>query len=255
MNKIIIGIYCIKNKLNNKCYIGQSNNIKRRWRRHLTTIKHKKLPIYLALDKYGIDNFEFTILEECKTEELNDKEGYWINLFNTMSPNGYNLTSGGGSGGTRSKDTRMKISIALTGENNPMYGKEFSTQHKERLSKSLKGRIVSEETKSKMSNAQRGENNYWFGKTVPDKTKRKISESTSGDKNGFYGKHHSEESKIKSGRSKMKGKKIKCSNGKIYLSIYEANTDTGTTSHGVCDVLHGRSKTTKGLKFYYEDLQ
>lgn len=44
--------------------------------------------------KYGIENFSFEIIEECKKEELNDKEKYWINYFNTFF-NGYNLTTGG----------------------------------------------------------------------------------------------------------------------------------------------------------------
>ncbi|MFA7287344.1 MAG: NUMOD3 domain-containing DNA-binding protein [Melioribacteraceae bacterium] len=252
MKREIIGIYLIKNKINNKLYVGQSTNVKRRWKRHITTVKNKNYPIYNSINKYGIENFDFSILEECEIVELDEREISWIQELKTMVPNGYNLTSGGGQGHFRSEETKEKIREALSGENNPMYGKIFSEQHRERLSLSSKNKIVSEETKRKQSISLSGENNPMYGKTLSEETKKKISEALSGGNNGFYGRTHSEETKKKSGRSKMKGRKIGCDNGKTYLSIYEANIDTNTTSHGICDVLHERKKTTKGLVFWYE---
>lgn len=50
--------------------------------------------IKYAFHKYGVDNFIFEVLEECKQEELNEKEQYWIKYFDTFE-NGYNLTLGG----------------------------------------------------------------------------------------------------------------------------------------------------------------
>lgn len=89
------GIYFFKNKINNKYYIGQSINIERRFNQHI----HSNNDCYFhkALKKYGIDNFEFGILEYCGDNELNDKEKYYINLFKSNnSLYGYNLTDGGG---------------------------------------------------------------------------------------------------------------------------------------------------------------
>lgn len=90
----MIGIYKITNKITGKAYIGQSNNIKRRWQEHKTNIKQKQYPLYVDMNKYGIDNFIFEVLEECTIDELNEKEIFYINKFNTYY-DGYNLTMGG----------------------------------------------------------------------------------------------------------------------------------------------------------------
>ena len=61
----MIGIYKISKKTDGKCYIGQSNNIKRRFKEHVNRIQ---LPIEKAIHKYGIDAFDFEVLEECSIE-------------------------------------------------------------------------------------------------------------------------------------------------------------------------------------------
>ena len=91
----MIGIYKITNKINNKSYIGQSINIKERWTQHKRyPVKNSKYPLYLAFEKYGLKNFDFSILEECLIGELDDKEIFYISLFDTYK-NGYNQTLGG----------------------------------------------------------------------------------------------------------------------------------------------------------------
>lgn len=100
-----IGIYKIRNKINNKVYIGQSRNIERRFREHsLLTGPRVTRPYYIDLKKYGVMNFEFSILEECRIGNLNAREEYYIKLYNTYE-DGYNLTLGG---------TRKGYSISLT---------------------------------------------------------------------------------------------------------------------------------------------
>ena len=89
----MIGIYKITNLINNKSYIGQSNNIQRRWHEHIS--ENTNSLIHLAILKYGIENFSFTIIEECLLEQLNEKEIYYIKEYNTLSPNGYNISTGG----------------------------------------------------------------------------------------------------------------------------------------------------------------
>lgn len=93
-----IGIYKITNKINNKSYIGQSVDIGRRFSRHKTAAKYQeKHPLYDAINKYGLENFSFEILEYCTKEELNEKEIYWVDYYKSfIQNNGYNLTLGGG---------------------------------------------------------------------------------------------------------------------------------------------------------------
>lgn len=89
------GIYKITNLINNKVYIGQSIDIKQRWYNHLHHHQHlKDLPLYRAFKKYGITNFTFNIIEECNVQDLDEREKYWIQYYNSYN-NGYNMTTGG----------------------------------------------------------------------------------------------------------------------------------------------------------------
>lgn len=100
----MVGIYKITNKINNKSYIGQSIDIERRWRQHKTEPFNSNADtyntiFYRAIRKYGLDNFQFEILEQCSEDQLNEKEKYWIQQYNTYMDNpnsqGYNMTKGG----------------------------------------------------------------------------------------------------------------------------------------------------------------
>lgn len=85
----MIGIYKITNKINGKVYIGQSRDIMRRWRQHKTS--KLDYPLYRAFQKYGIDNFEFTVLEECDIQLLNSRELFYIQQFQSNKKDyGYN---------------------------------------------------------------------------------------------------------------------------------------------------------------------
>jgi len=89
----MIGIYKITKIENGKSYIGQSNDIKRRFKEH----QYKTdIPIELAIQKYGIDAFTYEVIEECPLEELDKKEKYWISYYNTYKGFGYNCNEGGG---------------------------------------------------------------------------------------------------------------------------------------------------------------
>ena len=88
------GIYKITNKINQKCYIGQSIDIKRRWRSHKNDAAKIDYPLYLAFHKYGIENFSFEVIEECDRDKLNEREIYWIEYYNSYYQ-GYNQTLGG----------------------------------------------------------------------------------------------------------------------------------------------------------------
>jgi len=90
----MIGIYKITNKLNNKIYIGQSNDIQRRFQEHKRAGRNSRIPVDIAIENYGKDNFQYEVLEECPVNELNTKEIYWIKKLNAIK-NGYNCSKGG----------------------------------------------------------------------------------------------------------------------------------------------------------------
>lgn len=93
-------IYLITNKINQKQYVGKTehNNIQDRWKEHCRDYKKpyiEKRPLYAAMQKYGVENFEITPIEEVPSDvNLEDREIYWIKYYNTYT-NGYNATLGG----------------------------------------------------------------------------------------------------------------------------------------------------------------
>lgn len=94
----MIGIYRITNTVNNKIYIGQSTNIKRRWRSHKCNAKNEKYynnvysrnTLYYEMHYYGLEKFKFEVLEECSVNDLNDREAFYIKLCNAIKI-GYNV--------------------------------------------------------------------------------------------------------------------------------------------------------------------
>ena len=90
-------IYKITNKTNKKSYIGlTSKNVEERWREHIQASNNIKLqrPLYSAIRKYGLSNFDIEIIEEVEEDFLGEREIFWISHFNTYEE-GYNATMGG----------------------------------------------------------------------------------------------------------------------------------------------------------------
>lgn len=105
-------IYIIKNKINDKVYIGQTTvSIKLRFQNHLSAARRGlDYVIGKAIRKYGEENFYVELLEECLAEELNSREQYWISFFNsTNSKYGYNISTGGNVTRTSSDLDEVKV--------------------------------------------------------------------------------------------------------------------------------------------------
>ena len=87
-------IYKITNRINGKSYIGQSNDCNRRFQEHIRG-DHCTSLIHLAIKKYGIQNFDLTILEH-NIENFNEQEQFWIKYYKTNNRDyGYNILAGG----------------------------------------------------------------------------------------------------------------------------------------------------------------
>lgn len=146
-------IYLITNMINKKQYVGQTKrpDINERWRQH-KMCKMAGRHLAGAYNKYGMENFKYQIICICFDEDCDKYEEEYIKKFNTMSPNGYNLKSGG----------------------------HFSKLHPESIEKmkeSLK-RVWTEEKRKEMSERFKGVNGPTYGKKASDETKEKLSKSS-----------------------------------------------------------------------------
>lgn len=190
-------VYVIENTINRKKYIGCTTKpIESRFAEHIliaTTNKRNKGFSYLhsAIIKYGKENFNISLLEECTTlQEMYDKEIKCIEKYKTFGKGGYNLTTGGEGGAGRivSKETRKKQSMLAK-------NRKFSAETRKKMSLSRTGLVFSKETCKKISMSQLGEKNHRYGKLHTKQEKNHISTSMMGNKNHFFGKKHSEETK------------------------------------------------------------
>ena len=90
----ICRVYKIMNKANKKFYIGSSNDIYRRWREHKKDLRdgcHDNEHLQNAWKKYGENNFEFKIIEECDPAIQFEREQFYLNTLNPFDNNGYNI--------------------------------------------------------------------------------------------------------------------------------------------------------------------
>lgn len=139
-------IYKITNKINNKVYIGlttKHDNPYERVRAHFKKVKSKDL-VYDACKKYGKENLEWEVIASASSKDnLDFLEKYFINYFNSLVPNGYNIQLGGNSGNKFSEDTlklmSLKIKEHYKNNKHPFKGKKFSEKHIKNLSVVRKG--------------------------------------------------------------------------------------------------------------------
>lgn len=173
-----------------KSYIGQTNDPARRKRLHRNVDGCRAL--YRAIQKYGWDNMSYEVLETGLTlEDANRLEAHYIKLHDTMSPNGYNLTSGG-ENFFLSEETRQRIS-------NSKKGHLVSTETRQKISDTVKSqnRTRSQETRNKISQTRKQKglkpapkseegrlrlSQFAKNRQHSEETRRKISESNKGKK-------------------------------------------------------------------------
>lgn len=182
--KVICGIYKITNKINNKAYVGQSIDIYTRWTTHinlLNTNKHHNEYLQNEWNIFGEENFYFNILEECNVNILDERERYYIILFDSINNNnGYNFATGGRSNFTFNDEILCKMSESQT-------GRVHSEETKKKISKGNKGKVLSEDTIAKIRESHKRENLSQEtldkmsaakkGKSLSEEHRKKLSEA------------------------------------------------------------------------------
>lgn len=261
MGKPIIGVYKITNTLcpEGKYYIGYSCNINRRWVIHKSTLRggyHCNIRMQRAYEKYGSECFDYEILQECENEEeaKNIELSYLEDL--SIRDKLYNLhyNSSGGDMLTFHPDRKQIIEKRVK-EQNEQISKMTKEERQERWGQSgekngMYGRTHTNEVKKLFSEMHKC-NTYCLGKKASQETKDKLSVIASerlGEKNPFFGKHHSEETKQKVRETKQKNREKNgptipknarqvIINGETYISATEAGRQlgicTGTILHRI----------------------
>lgn len=190
----ISGIYKIINKINNKFYLGSSKNLHKRWLRHkndLKNNKHHNQALQRAYNKYGLDNFEFIIIFKCDISILKIEEQKYLNQIQSLVKKRlcYNIGKES-TGGDNITNNPNKINIIKNIKNGIQ--KLFNS-------------LSDEEKKIRYSKPGNRNPNWKGGKTFC-KCGNRISgksitcskcRNRNGDKNPFYNKKHSEETKQK----------------------------------------------------------
>ncbi len=220
----ISGIYIILNKANWKVYIGQGNSCNLRWKTHRSALVrngHINRHLQSAFNKYGLNNFVYSVLEECPEDLRDERERYWIKYYNSCNRKyGYNKQTGGHEGTQHTEEVKRKISKANK-------GRKFSEEHKRKLSE------------------------WQIGKVLSGETKLKISESHKGEKNHFYGKKHSRETIQKF--SEMRKRPRTEAEVKVLQQMIENNT-VPITDEMIKDVEGGMSRRKFGVKYGSENV-
>ena len=262
-------IYLVRNKKTGKKYIGQTiQSLERRWRGHCSGRSGCRA-LHNAILKYGKENFTIKQIDAaCNRDELDKKEAYWIEFYDCIVPNGYNLTAGGGTC-RFSYETRQKMSQSAKGKPKS----QMTDEHKRHVSESLKrlysdkrnhpsfGKKRSEETKRKISEANRG-------RKLSDK-QREIAITAlsqnwkSGEEHPMWGKHHTEESRKKMSESRKgvylggkayNAKSVLCvETGKVFDSVSTAGREMNIESKNINAVVVGKRNRAGGYHWRYAE--
>lgn len=153
-------IYCHTSRTSGKSYVGQTWDLRQRYRGHAdTTIARRAAPLLKnAIKSYGWADFEMMVLDECGTQDaLDEAEEFWVGYLGTLHPVGYNLRAGGSGGGRFRHTAEAKRKIAEAGR-----GRKHTPEARRRMSEAL---LANEEFRRWSREYHRG-NQYAKGNTT-----------------------------------------------------------------------------------------
>ena len=129
-------IYCVHCISTGKKYIGQTiQKLQYRINDHFCRSSNSQYKFHRAIKKYGKNNFIYGMIEECDFTIINEREMYWIGVYDTFK-NGYNSDTGGMNGRLLSEETKIKIQRKTSKNNNPRYGVKLNDELKEKIKNS-----------------------------------------------------------------------------------------------------------------------
>lgn len=235
LNGKIVGIYKITSPIG-KVYIGQSTDIKLRFRYYKGLRCKSQTRVYNSFLKHGVENHTFEILHQCEIFHLNSNERLYQDLYNSMDKYfGLNckLTKSRDKTGVMSEATKEKLRIINTGK--PSYVR--TEENRRRTSERGKLYRASDETKLKNRMIS-------LGKKYSPETNKKKGTIRFGKDNPAFGRPNSKRKKIF--QLDENGKIIK-----TYESMQQAANETKLERSHIRLICQGKYKTAKGLYFKY----
>lgn len=221
------GIYKITNKENGKFYVGSAQNLRRRKNSHLNCLKrgvHDNEHLQRSYDKYGIDSFDFSIIELCEIDALLEREQYYLDQYFGLNEC-YNMSRYA---------------------SHPMKGRKHTKETREKMSASAKGKPKTVSQIEKM----KGDNNPSKRKEVRDKISKNHQSKKEGYISASKGKKHSSEAKQKiSDKKSITVCQINKDTKEVistYKSSVEAMKKTGIDQASIKRVCTNKQKTAGG---------
>ena len=226
-------IYTITHRDTGRVYVGQTRGVvKRRWQMHCAPSNKNKRGIGGAIAKHGKDAFDFCVLDLAEGHaQLDHKERFWIDRLNTLTPNGFNLETGGNSQKIVTEESRQRrrASFSRWLELNPdrssfgngARGRKRRPEEIAAIKAGLTGRQVSKETKERIAAKQRG---------VPK----------------------SRDYTLRMARGRMKGLVLQRSDGIFFQSYLEASEAAGVSKPAIRHAANGKTKSAGGFTWKLE---
>jgi len=241
-------VYMHTNRVNGKRYIGITHTDPvKRWKNGRGYSNNEYFA--RAIAKYSWDGFAHEIIKSgMKKNEAEFLEVELIAKHKTLDINyGYNIRPGGDSGchSDRSKRKMSENHADVSGNKNPMFGKEFTDEHKQKIGEKSRGRYFSPESRRKISSATSGKRNPMYGKTHTLEIRKRLSESKKGEK------------------SPTARAVVNINTGMVFRLVNDACAFIGLSHSAIVNCCRGRLKTAgkhpetgERMKWmYYDDWQ